>query len=196
MSFGIASKAFGRTALKWLFGAAALVLFIDLLDASGELRRMRDLIRPGPTDEQLRLLDAPTFIVIESRPAPPAESEPESSVVAKRTEYYRLKVGHRVGTLLNAALAAAGEGNWAEAMRNVRAAQEISGASAFDVEKTREVLAWLYVKQGDAAAAVAVYRRLVDSKLAPPEVLRRWLQTAAQLEVTLKDSPQAIEAGP
>lgn len=91
------------------------------------------------------------------------------------------KVSKKVGDPLEAALAAAKKGQYAQALTQLKAADAVSGKTAFEQFKLNETYGFIYSQQRNYAAAAAAFEKSLNSGQLPAGQVNERLKTLAQL---------------
>lgn len=91
------------------------------------------------------------------------------------------KVSKKVGDPLGEALAAAKKGQYAQALNKLKAADAVSGKTAFEQFKINEAYGSVYSQQRNYAAAAAALERSLNSGQLPAGQVNERLKTLAQL---------------
>jgi len=91
------------------------------------------------------------------------------------------KVSKKVGEPLAAALAAGKNGQYPLALAKLKAADEVSGKTAFEQFQINETYGFVYLKQRNYAAAAAAYERSLNSGQLPGGQVNDRIKQLAQL---------------
>jgi tetratricopeptide (TPR) repeat protein len=91
------------------------------------------------------------------------------------------KVSKKVGDPLAAALEAGKKGQYAQALSKLKAAEEVSGKTAFEQFKISETYGFIYSQQRNYAAAAAAFERSLNSGQLPAGQVNERVKQLAQL---------------
>ena len=104
------------------------------------------------------------------------------------------KVSIAVGKKLQEATKLAGEKKNAEAVATGKEALAVA-KTPFDTFKSNEVLAYLYIKAGDAQGALHSYEAIIDSQYLDPGARAQYVKTLTQLYFQSKSYAKVIDYG-
>lgn len=100
------------------------------------------------------------------------------------------KVSKKVGDPLNAALEAGKKGRYAEALDKLKAADAVSGKTAYEQYLINEAYGFVYLQQHKYSAAAAAYEKNLGSSAMPADKVNGRLKQLAQLNF---QSPQNLK---
>ncbi len=102
-------------------------------------------------------------------------------LLAPTPSFAQAKVSKKVGDPLEAALAAGKKGQYAQALASLKAADAVSGKTAFEQFKITETYGFIYSQQRNYAAAAAAFERSLNSGQLPAGQANQRLKQLAQL---------------